>query len=85
MIRTAIYGLTVDEVHLVSKEGISTRSGSSLYFVDVLSRDSRSFIPSLGYWSLLEAIGCAPLNILVPNQRKAFLRDLVVYPNPNAI
>jgi hypothetical protein len=76
-IRTALYGLTAGEFRLGSEVGLSTRSGSSIYFIDVLHHSGRSVIPPRGYWSSIDAIGYAPLDILlaVNNLRRRLEQD----------
>jgi len=76
-IRTTLYGLTAGEFRLGSEVGLSTRSGSSIYFIDVLHHSGRSVIPPRGYWSSPEAIGYTPLDILlaVNNLRRRLEQD----------
>lgn len=64
-VRTALHGLTAGDFRLGSEVGLSTRSGSSIYFVDVLHHSGRAVIPPRGYWSSPDAIGHTPLDILL--------------------
>jgi len=63
-VRTALYGLCNGGFQLGSEVILLTRSGSSTYFINVLSRLGRPVIPPCGYWSLADAIGYTPWDIL---------------------
>jgi len=64
-VRTALYGLTAGGFCVGDEVGLTTRSGESIYFVDVLLASGRAVIPPRGYWSTADAIGYAPLDILL--------------------
>ncbi len=64
-VRTALYGLTAGGFCAGDEVGLTTRAGTSIYFVDVLQRSGRAVVPARGYWSSSDAIGSAPLDILL--------------------
>jgi hypothetical protein len=76
-VRTALYGLLAGEFGPGSEVGITTHSGQSIYFVDVLRASGRAVIPARGYWGSPEAIGYTPLDILlaVNNLRRRLDQD----------
>jgi len=76
-VRTALQGLLQGGFGPGSEVGLCTRSGTSIFFVDVLQDSGRAVIPPRGYWSSPDAIGYTTLDILlaVNNLRRRLGQD----------
>ncbi len=64
-VRTALQGLLAGDFRLGSEVGLCTRAGDSIFFLDVLRESGRCVLTPRGYWTSPEAIGYAPLEILL--------------------